>query len=160
MHKTCIFTGHRVIPFSYMGKLQSALYTQILKLTKHGFTRFGSGGALGFDLMAADIVLSIRQENPQIQLVMFLPCKDQDKLWKKENRLRYREIIAQADEVIYTGECYTPQCMHVRNRYMVDHADFCIAYLERETGGTAYTVRYAMSKGLEIYNLNDEIDIT
>ena len=29
----------------------------------------------------------------------------------------------------------------------------CVCYLNRESGGTAYTVRYAGKKGLEIINL-------
>ena len=29
----------------------------------------------------------------------------------------------------------------------------CVCYLNRESGGTAYTVRYAKRKGLEIINL-------
>ena len=43
--------------------------------------------------------------------------------------------------------------MHQRNRALVDRSAFCICYLRTQTGGTAYTVRYAREKGLKIWNL-------
>ena len=38
---------------------------------------------------------------------------------------------------------------------MVDSSAVCIAYCTRKTGGTAYTVRYALKKGLQVINLAD-----
>ena len=43
--------------------------------------------------------------------------------------------------------------MHRRYRHLVDHSGVCVCYLNRDSGGTAYTVRYAKEKGLEIVNL-------
>ena len=39
-----------------------------------------------------------------------------------------------------------------RDRMLMDEASYCICYCHRLTGGTAYTVRYAMSKGIPVYN--------
>ena len=36
---------------------------------------------------------------------------------------------------------------------MVDNSSVCVCYLNRESGGTAYTVDYARKNGLEIINL-------
>ena len=44
-------------------------------------------------------------------------------------------------------------CMHKRNRHLVDNSSVCVCYLNKENGGTAYTVDYAGKKGLEIINL-------
>ena len=43
--------------------------------------------------------------------------------------------------------------MHKRNRHLVDNSSVCVCYLNKENGGTAYTVDYAGKKGLEIINL-------
>ena len=43
-----------------------------------------------------------------------------------------------------------------RNRYLVDNSSLCICYLTRQTGGTAYTVRYAESKGVTVLNLSKQ----
>ena len=50
--------------------------------------------------------------------------------------------------------------MLARNRYMADHSSYCIAYLVRGTGGTAYTVRYARKKGVQIVNLWEKTERT
>ena len=36
---------------------------------------------------------------------------------------------------------------------MVDRSTVCIAYCNRKTGGTAYTVRYALRQGVTVRNL-------
>ena len=43
--------------------------------------------------------------------------------------------------------------MFKRNRHLVDNSSVCVCYLTKDSGGTAYTVRYAKEKGLEIVNL-------
>ena len=43
--------------------------------------------------------------------------------------------------------------MHKRNRHLVDNSSLCIAYLTKESGGTAYTVNYARQSGLTIINI-------
>jgi len=42
--------------------------------------------------------------------------------------------------------------MHKRNRHLVDNSSVCVCYLNKENGGTAYTVDYAGKKGLELIN--------
>lgn len=54
------------------------------------------------------------------------------------------------NKVVYVSREYTPDCMHRRNRHLVDHSGTCICYLTRSTGGTAYTVDYARKRGLRI----------
>ena len=51
------------------------------------------------------------------------------------------------DKVVWTSEEYIRDCMFKRNRHLVDNSSLCICYLTKNTGGTAYTVRYAKSKG-------------
>ena len=82
-----------------------------------------------------------------------LPCLTQTRGWRPEDIAEYERIKAQADKVVYTAQQYTRGCMHKRNRHLVDNSSVCVCYLNRESGGTAYTVRYARKKGLEIINL-------
>ena len=69
----------------------------------------------------------------------------------------YSEIKSKCDKYVYTSEEYDEQCMMKRNRHLVDYSKFCICYLEKEVGGTAYTVDYAKSRGLKIINIANEI---
>ncbi|HIS50977.1 MAG TPA: DUF1273 domain-containing protein, partial [Candidatus Gallacutalibacter pullistercoris] len=47
----------------------------------------------------------------------------------------------------------THDCMHRRNRHLVDESGICVAYCVKPNGGTAYTVMYAKQKGLPVINL-------
>ncbi len=63
-------------------------------LIKNGIQFFGTGGALGFDALAAECVLKCRERHPQIRLILVLPCGDQDRMWKEEERIRYAKVKA------------------------------------------------------------------
>jgi len=67
----------------------------------------------------------------------------------------YEKIKNHATEVMYVSEKYTRGCFHVRNRKLVNCAVLCVTYHTKQTGGTAYTVKYAKQKGLEVINISD-----
>lgn len=150
---TCCFTGHRKIAPAQQMIVAERLRDIVEKLIRRGFTDFLAGGALGFDTMAAQCVLSLKEKYPHIKLVLVLPCVTQTKDWSAEDVLVYENIKQQADEVVYTSQEYTRGCMFKRNRYLVDHSSVCVAYLTGNKGGTAYTVAYAHQKGLNVINL-------
>lgn len=153
--KTCCFTGHRNVPRADQRKVANQLEKTIIKLINSGVCYFGAGGALGFDTMAAQVVLKLRKEYPQIKLILVLPCLTQTRGWMDSDIKTYEGIKAAADKVIYTSQEYTQGCMHKRNRHLVDNSSVCVAYLTRETGGTAYTVDYARKQGLNVINLGE-----
>jgi len=157
--KTCCFTGHRQISQSEVNNIKEKLKQTILGLYGLGVVYFGSGGALGFDTLAAQCVLELKQIYPRLKLIMVLPCKEQAYRWSNNDKAVYSIILRHADKTTYTSEHYSQYCMHVRNRHLVDSSYYCICYLNKSTGGTAYTVSYAINKGLKIINLvNSDFD--
>ena len=151
--KTCCFTGHRVIPADQKGYLESALRQTIDNLIGRGFRFFGAGGALGFDTMAAQAVLSWKIVYPHIRLILVLPCPEQGKYWTPAQKFLAGTIRERADKVVYTSAAYHSGCMYQRDRHLVDCSSVCVAYCRRNTGGTAYTVRYVRQQGLELISL-------
>ena len=107
---------------------------------------------MGFDTLAAQTVLDLKTDYPQIKLILVLPCLSQTDSWSSEDKDKYEYIKANADKVVYTSREYTKGCMHKRNRHLVDNSSACVCYLTEKTGGTAYTVEYANSKGLFVIN--------
>ena len=136
-----------------VGLIEQRLAEIIDYLVSKGVYYYGSGAAIGFDTLAAQAVINARRKNPKIKLILVMPCHDQDKKWLPEQRATYSFLKSQANKRVYTSEVYEPGCMHLRNRHLVDNSKFCVCYWERNSGGTAYTVDYAMKQGLEIYNL-------
>ena len=123
-------------------------------LYDRGFRRFLCGGATGFDTLAASAVLILKRRRPDARLILVIPCEGQEHGWKTHEQALYRSIREQADRVIVLAEHYYTGCMMTRNRFMVDHAAFCVAYWkDASTGGTLSTIRLALRRRLPVLNL-------
>jgi uncharacterized phage-like protein YoqJ len=151
----CCFTGHRKLALPEQ-ILQSRVEQLIEVLYGQGVYIFETGGALGFDTLAAKEVLNSKAKHSDIELHLILPHPNQASRWQVSDQEIYDMIKSAADEVIFTADHYFSGCMHKRNRRLVDDSCYCISYLEEQTGGTAYTVNYAKRKGLIIYNVADD----
>ena len=136
--KSCAFTGHRILGEDFSEK---ALKNAVKEAIKAGVEIFYCGMAIGFDLLAAETVLELKAEFPQIRLVACVPCYGQEKSFSKEDKARYSKALKNADEQRILSEHYYRGCMQVRDKYMAEHADMLIAYCKKQTGGTAYTVK-------------------
>lgn len=152
--KVACFSGHRNLPLDCT-ELQANLEKAILELIERGVVFFGSGAALGFDQMAAEAVLRLKDDYPHIRLVMVLPCppEQQSSYWNDEQKKRYYKILDRADKVRILSPQYTEKCMLDRNRHMVDCSAYLICYLQEQRGGTFYTVNYAEKCRLKILRL-------
>ena len=153
MGKTCCFSGHRILPAEALAAVAARTEAAILSAVRAGADVFVAGGALGFDMLAAETVLKLRQAHPEIALHLVLPCRDQADRWPAEQQRRYRAILNAADHVEWIAEAYFNGCMQKRNRAMVDRSDFLICYITHAGGGTDYTVRYALKKGVKTVNV-------
>lgn len=156
MAKTVCFTGHRQIPEEDLARIGEQLRHVVEEQITQGATVFRTGGALGFDTLAALTVLALRRTHPHIRLELFLPCPTQTRGWTESDRLLYTQILEQADAYHYTSTGYYAGVLQMRNRALVEGADVCIAYLSHhDGGGTAYTVQLALKQELEFINLHD-----
>jgi len=151
--KTCCFTGHRDLPAKEQEQISRKLEHTIAGLIQTGVCRFMAGGAVGFDTLAAQTVLKLREEYPQVSLILILPCLTQTRGWPEEDIAAYEQIKAAADEVVYSSQQYMRGCMFKRNRHLVDNSGICVCYLTENNGGTAYTVKYARTQGVPVVNL-------
>ncbi|MBQ8003827.1 MAG: DUF1273 family protein [Oscillospiraceae bacterium] len=151
----CAFSGHRQIYTMHSETLLPLLSDTVDTLISSGVTRFCSGGAMGFDLLAAELILEKKKNGAEISLSMILPCRNQSDRWPAATRRRYDAVLQSADEVIYVADNYNQFCMHLRNRRLVDEADILLCYLVREASGTAFTRNYAIDRDKKIINLAD-----
>lgn len=133
--------------------LRRRLRDIIHRLYHQGYRVFLSGGALGFDTLAAQAVLECREELPGLYLRMVLPCRTQSSRWAPPDQAVYVSILARADSVLWLSDQYYKGCMLMRNRYLVAHSSLCVCFLEDRRGGTLYTVGCAVHEGLEVINL-------
>lgn len=157
-YKTCCFSGHRMLPEDKIEQIKAVTEKYVRQMIIENDVRFFcAGGAIGFDMIAAETVLEMKKRYPEINLILVLPHADQAKYYSPDNFRRYTDIKMRADREIYISQAYYRGCLHERNRFMIDHSDYCIAYLTETSGGTVYTVRYGREKGIKIINTADEI---
>lgn len=151
---TVCFTGHRTIPAEAREAVTAKLDVVIERCIEKGYRVFVAGGALGFDKLASDRVIAMRDAGRPVTLRLVLPCRDQTKPWKSLPDINeYRKMKDDADEIVYVQEFYDPGCMMKRNRMMVDMSSLCIAYFDGRPGGTFNTVKYANRKDVPVINL-------
>ena len=131
---TITFCGHSDI--ANPEAVRAWLYETVEKLIELDADLFLLGGYGAFDRMAAGVVAELRKKYPQVQSVLVKPYLD-------------REMDESGyDWTVYPGLENVPRRFAIshRNRYMVDKADFVVAYVTHGWGGAAQTLEYANRK--------------
>lgn len=144
--KACALTGHRDLPEKFD---KNAVYDELERFLRDGYDYFYCGMAQGFDLTALECLVTLRKKY-RFRVEACIPYAGQEEYFSQKEKALYRSLIGWCDKVTVLCDGYREGCFLIRDRYMVDGADAVLAYCKRETGGTAYTVRYAQKKGLPV----------
>ncbi len=143
------FTGHR----DYRGERDEQLLAVVRRLYAEGYRTFLSGMAVGFDLAAAEAVISLRRELAGLKLVCVVPFIGQQCRFAIDDKVRFERICEAADQVVTLSPSYHRMVYMQRNDFLVDNASVTVAYFNGKAGGTEYTVQRALRSGHRIENL-------
>ncbi len=146
---TACFTGHR----TYDGSRNNDLEVAIRGLYAQGYRNFLCGMAIGFDLAAAEVALSLRNELKGLRVVAVVPFEGMQRKFPIEQQNLFNRVVAEADETIILATHYAASVYAQRNNFLVDNSSAVIAYFTGEKGGTAYTVRRAVKNLAYIINI-------
>lgn len=155
MQQTCCFTGHRPQSLPWGAneqhpdcvRLKELLRQEIQRLiTENNVTHFISGMAIGTDLIAAEAVLELKKQYPQITLESAIPHEEQAARWTVAQREKYYDIASRCDTETMLQGAYTADCFRKRNQYMVDCSAYVIAVWNGKPSGTGQTVMLAREK--------------
>ncbi len=136
-HKSCFFIGHREAPDAIYPALLVAVRQHIVDFH---VSEFVVGHYGRFDCLAARAVIEIKQEFPEITLLMLIP---------------YHPVEAPIEPPKgFDGTFYPPGMESVprqfaitrANRYMLNHSDFLIAYVRHPASNAANLVADAVSR--------------
>lgn len=160
--KVAAFTGHRKQRLmqenkdyrNLSGQIRGKVITMIKNLYEEGFREFYSGMAEGFDMIAAEAVLQLKEQYEDMTLAAAIPFRAQAEWFDPQDQLLYRELLKKADRVVMLSEKYYRGCYLRRDTYMVSRASMVIAYWDNVcNGGTYHTVKKAVETGREVINL-------
>ena len=147
---TCVFAGHREV---FQEGINNKVEEEINRLlhTDKEFV-FLTGGMGNFDDMCSAAVRRAKCRHPDLNITLTLVMP------YMSNKLNTDEAYYKSmyDEIVIPEEsanAYYKAAIKKRNRWMVDKADFLIAYVHREFGGAYETVKYAQKQGKPVINL-------
>jgi len=152
------FTGHRP---PRLGGWSDCPTHQLVKewLTKiitqkhqEGAKTFCSGGALGTDQWAAEIVLNLKDA----ELHFAIPCDNYDSKWPDESKKHFSELTKRAKEtIIVSPGPYESWKNFYRDAFMVEHSKGIIGVWDGiKKGGTWETLKKANQIGRPIVSFD------
>jgi len=147
---TCCFIGHSKF-YDDEAQIKRWILECVHKAIEDGFKHFMCGGGMGFDMLAAQIIVDLKKSGHKISLELALPYRGEYKPPPK--RYLFSIIEANADKVSYVKEYYTKNCYIERNKYMVDKSALVVVYCREYWGGTHNIIEYAKELERVIYAL-------
>ena len=151
--KCCYFTGHRKLAEGQRAEIMAKTEAEARKLLSGGIEQFFVGGAVGYDMEVAKLLSRLKNECPDIRVVLIYPFDGYTDRWNDAQKAEYAELLPQYDEAIRASERSGRDAYLLRNRMLVDSSEVCIAYCQKHRSGTAYTVKYAKERGLDVVNV-------
>lgn len=158
-YKSVSFSGHRKERIlkgcsEKMLHIRTALIISVTELYRQGYTVFYSGMANGFDLLAAEVVQTLRNYYKDIRLIAVVPFIGQSKYYDAKDKALYDSLLESSDEVITLSSRYYRGCFLRRNDYMIQRSRKIIAFWDgNPKGGTYYTARKSAKNNIEFINL-------
>ena len=138
------FAGHRNVFNSgaVRGRVDAAIASI---LTKDMEFYFYSGGMGEFDKLCESAVRQAKADHKEleIKLVYVSPYMRNSFNTQRDYYEYYYDDVLIPMEL---AEAHYKGAITKRNRWMVDHADYLIAYIHRDHGGAYTTLRYAERK--------------
>jgi len=163
-----VFTGHRKLEGRYPPSPKWEAVSQVVRelaltfVATNNIVHFVSGGALGFDQVAASAILRLRDQGFPVTLTFALPFPGFEIRWPEKSQAILKRLCYKADRVVCVNDDprYFPWKMQRRNEYMIDRAQTVIAlkYPDVKKGGTLNAIKYAEQTGRDLMIINPTKD--
>ena len=136
--------------------LKIKLYNQISFLRANGITRFEIAMDNGVGLYTAELIQSMRKEEPVIGYDCYIPYEEQATKWTPELRNRYFNVFTDCGNEVIVSPFYTVTCELEALIRALDGADSAIAVCGEDGAmnyNMAIALRYAELAGKVIYHV-------
>lgn len=151
---SCCFSGHRPEKLPWgdnerderCAALKASIREMLQKAYDDGYRHFICGMARGCDTYFCEEALRLRDRVQDITVEAAIPCLSQCSRWTEAQQERYHDLLDRCNYRTVVQEAYDPGCMYRRNRYMVEHSTLLIAVHDGSSGGTRYTIEYALRR--------------
>jgi uncharacterized phage-like protein YoqJ len=147
------YKGHELGIFDQKHKgihyIKKALEHRLRSLIEEGLEWVIISGQLGVELWAAEVVFTLKDEYPQLQLAILTPFLNQEERWQDTTKSYYQDIVSQADFVdSITKRPYdNPMQLRQKNEFIIAKADgLLLLYDEDKPGSPTYYLEVAKKR--------------
>lgn len=149
-------SNHPGIPY-----IKKAIKRQLIPLLEEGLEWVLLSGQLGVETWAAEVVMDLQFEYPELKYAVITPFLDQEKNWKEEKQEKYEEILINADfHATITKRPYEGPWQFIeKNKFFIRNSDgLLIVYDDENAGSPQYILtmaqEYAKNHEYQIYVIN------
>lgn len=118
--------------------IKTAIKKELIILLEEGLEWVLISGQLGVELWAAEVVLDLQNDFPELKLAVITPFLNQEANWNENNKEWYESILAQADFVdSVTKKGYEkPWQFRLKNHFFIEKSNSILLFYDQEKEGS------------------------
>ena len=118
--------------------IKKALENRFRTLIEEGLEWVIVSGQLGVETWAAEVVLELKKEFPELKYALLTPFLEQEKKWNETKQEKYREIQEKADFYrSLTSKPYEAPWQFIeKNKFFMRNSDGILIVYDEETDGS------------------------
>lgn len=143
--------------------IKKALENRFRALLDEGLEWVIVSGQLGVETWAAEVVLDMKEEFPQLKYAVLTPFLEQEKRWNETKQENYRMIIDQADfHRSLTSKPYEAPWQFIeKNKFFLRNSDGILILYDEETDGSPKFIkkeaeRYAEKSDYQVLTITGD----
>ena len=147
--------------------IKKVIEKKLVNLIEEGLEWVLISGQLGVELWAAEVVLALKKQYPDLKLAVITPYLNQQSNWNEANKMLYDEITQSANYVdsISKRDYESPSQLKQKNEFLVNKSDgLLLIYDEEKPVSPTYYLANAKKKQESssyeiVYIYPDEIEM-
>ena len=145
-----IITSFGHSDFNKAHVFENMVLSILSEIAKDEKIEFFIGGYGSFDFFFYQCCMKFKKIHSNAKVVFVTPYITED--YQKKRLASYKNSY---DEIVYPNLEKVPYRFAIchRNKWMVEQADYIIAYINHEWGGAYQAYKYAIRKGKKVFNL-------
>lgn len=143
--------------------IKKALENRFRALLDEGLEWVILSGQLGVETWAAEVVLEMKEEFPELKYAVLTPFLDQEKKWNETKQENYRMLIEQADfHRSLTSKPYEAPWQFIeKNKFFLRNSDGILIVYDEETDGSPKFIkkeaeRYAEASDYQVLMISGD----
>ncbi|TWT24769.1 SLOG family protein [Planomicrobium sp. CPCC 101110] len=140
--------------------IKKALENRLRSLLDEGLEWVILSGQLGVETWAAEVVIDMKKEFPDLKYAVLTPFLEQEKNWNETKQEKYRTIVEQADfHRSLTNKPYEAPWQFIeKNKFFLRNSDGILIVYDEETDGSPKFIkkeadRYAEKADYEVLTI-------